>query len=221
MKLLLENWREFLKEEQGSSYQIYCDMDGVLVDFEQGAVDRINRDIQDESLPDRKPTGGITKIGKLRKALAEFGLDTIDSSHIQKIKAPINKVTRPYMYATLGDNEEFWATLPWMPGGKELWAYIGQYEPDILTSPMGPGSKTGKQIWINDNLTNPAPKEVFMSHDKDKWATSDDGPNILIDDFTSNTIPWENAGGIAILHTKEGGASATIEKLKEIFGQTT
>jgi len=60
-----------------------------------------------------------------------------------------------------------------------------------------------------------------MSHDKYEWATSDDSPNILIDDFTSNTIPWEDAGGVAILHTKEGGVTTTIEKLKEIFGQTT
>ena len=218
MKLLLENWRKFLNEEQESSYQIYCDMDGVLVDFEQGVVEQINLDLQDESLPDRKPTGGITKIGKLRKALAELGLDSVDSSHIKKIKGPINKVTRPYMYATFGDNEKFWSNLPWMPGGEELWAYISQFEADILTSPMGPGSETGKQIWIDNNL-NPAPKEVFMSHDKYEWATSDENPNILIDDFTSNTIPWEDAGGIAILHTKEGGVSATIEKLKEIFGQ--
>ena len=49
-----------------------------------------------------------------------------------------------------------------------------------------------------------------MSHDKFKWAA----PNhILIDDFTKNTVPWDNEGGIAILHTD---ANKTIEKLEEI-----
>ena len=34
MKLLIENWREYLNEDESSfPYQIYCDMDGVLVDL--------------------------------------------------------------------------------------------------------------------------------------------------------------------------------------------
>ena len=45
MKLLLENWRRFLKEEQ--EYQTYCDMDGVLVDFERGVVDFITKALEE------------------------------------------------------------------------------------------------------------------------------------------------------------------------------
>ena len=38
MKLLIENWREYLNEDENSfPYPIYCDMDGVLVDL-VGAV---------------------------------------------------------------------------------------------------------------------------------------------------------------------------------------
>ena len=50
MKLLLENWREYLKEEQEFPYQIYCDMDGVLVDFIKGVVEQMNKDIKDSSI---------------------------------------------------------------------------------------------------------------------------------------------------------------------------
>ena len=214
MRLLLENWRKFLKEEQGSSYQIYCDMDGVLVDFEQGVVERLNKDIKDPSIQTKE----MMKLRDALKAAEETNVSMKDLDKHFKPRTPLNKATREYMYRALWDDEEFWANLTWMPGGKELWAYIAQYEPDILTSPMGPGSERGKQIWIDNNL-NPAPKEVFMSRNKYEWATSDDSPNILIDDFTSNTIPWEDTGGVAILHTKEGGVTATIEKLKEIFGQ--
>jgi GH24 family phage-related lysozyme (muramidase) len=46
MKLLLENWREYVKEQEGQEYQIYCDMDGVLVDFVAGTVEHITKQLQ-------------------------------------------------------------------------------------------------------------------------------------------------------------------------------
>jgi len=38
----------------------------------------------------------------------------------------------------------------------------------------------------------------------------------LNEDFPSNTIPWENAGGVAILHTS---AADTIEKLENLMNE--
>ena len=52
MKLLLENWRKFLKEEQ--TYQIYCDMDGVLVDFVKGVVEQVNKDLKDSTIQSKE-----------------------------------------------------------------------------------------------------------------------------------------------------------------------
>ena len=53
-----------------------------------------------------------------------------------------------------------------------------------------------------------------MSHDKFKWAVDENGtPNVLIDDFELNTVPWKERGGIAILHKT---ANETISKLEEI-----
>ena len=46
MKLLLENFRSFITEQESGLPQIYCDMDGVLVDFERGVVDQINKDLK-------------------------------------------------------------------------------------------------------------------------------------------------------------------------------
>jgi len=41
----------------------------------------------------------------------------------------------------------------------------------------GEGSKTGKDLWIQNNLF-PAPEEVFKSHEKYNWAVDQDGkPN--------------------------------------------
>ena len=49
MKNIFENWRKYVNEDEESEIQIYCDMDGVLVDFEGGIVDYINKDLRDES----------------------------------------------------------------------------------------------------------------------------------------------------------------------------
>ena len=63
MKLIIENWRRhILNEAHGTrgdpGVQIYCDMDGVLVDFVAGVMPILNADLRDMSIPDRKPTGG-------------------------------------------------------------------------------------------------------------------------------------------------------------------
>ena len=213
MKLLLENWKVYLKENnEMAPYQIYCDMDGVLVDFEKGAVDQINKDIKDETI-----SGG--SIDKLRQKLSELGRDTIVSQDLSKMdKERRLKAARKYMYSRLEDDANFWANLEWNKGGQELWSHISSYNPYILTAPMqDEDSKIGKDMWIKKNL-QPAPEKVFMSHEKYKWATNENGmPNILIDDFTTNTIPWEDHGGIAILHTN---VSDTIQELEELMNET-
>ena len=32
------------------------------------------------------------------------------------------------------DTPRFWHTLPWMPGGRELWSFISSYKPYILSA---------------------------------------------------------------------------------------
>jgi len=40
--------------------------------------------------------------------------------------------------------EDYWATLPWMSDGKELWGYISKYEPIILSAAMAGYQIRGK-----------------------------------------------------------------------------
>jgi len=64
-------------------------------------------------------------------------------------------------------------------------------------------------------VLSPKPSKVFKSHEKHNWAVDESGqPNVLIDDFEINTIPWEQAGGIAILHTD---TNSTIQQLEELM----
>jgi len=200
MKLIFENWRKYLNyipSERTQTYQIYCDMDGVLVDFVGGTVKHITNNLQS---------------GEAEELRAAIGRDYIESEDIDN-----NKTVRRYMYRELENHADFWRDLPWMPGGKELWDYIAPYNPHILTAPMKYGSEIGKQEWIDKNLNPPPPEKVFMSHEKYRWAVRDGGPNILIDDFSKNTVPWTEAGGIAILHTD---TAKTIQELEKILNET-
>lgn len=210
---MLKEWRSFVNEERNRLPQIYCDMDGVLVDFEQGVVNQINIDLYDESIPSRKPTGGLTEMGRLRRALELSGRDLqIGMPDIRK--GGDIKAARNYMYERFGNDVGFWSTLPEMAGGQSLWSFISPYSPFILTSPMDEGSQVGKRNWIKSNL-NPQPSKIFMSHNKWKWATTNGRPNVLIDDWDKNLIPWAEKGGIAI-RCAFGDSASAIARLKEI-----
>ena len=48
----------------------------------------------------------------------------------------------------------FWSDMPWMPGGKQLWNYIKQYNPHILSAytPDDPNCIPGKRTWLRKNV---------------------------------------------------------------------
>ena len=209
------SWLKFLNEEQNRLPQIYCDMDGVLVDFEKGIVAQINLDLLNDGIPDRKPTGGLTNMGRMRRALTTADRELqIDETDLRKGGGINSKAVRNYMYGNFGNDVELWANLPKMAGSQELWDFISPHSPYILTSPMDEGSQVGKREWLENNV-NPQPAKVYMSHDKWKWATTDGRPNVLIDDWDKNLIPWAEHGGIAI-RCAFGDSASAISELKEL-----
>tara|TARA_R110002110_G_scaffold412272_1_gene638048 strand:+ start:212 stop:913 length:702 start_codon:yes stop_codon:yes gene_type:complete len=218
MKLIIENWRGYISEGE-QSFQIYCDMDGVLVDFIKAAVNTINEDIVDVSIPSFKETGGITDLGRLRRVLERENRDLITAADIEiKGKEKIQKAANNYMYDRLKNDFEWWSTLDWMPDGQRLWDHIKQYNPYILTSPMdGEGSVEGKKAWVKEHLKLPngePPEKVILNSKKYLYATVGSTKNVLIDDMTKNITLWEKAEGIPIQHTS---ADDTIRQLDEIF----
>ena len=106
----------------------------------------------------------------------------------------------------------FWATLPWMPDGQELWRYIKRYRPNILTAPsMDPSSRAGKEAWCKMHI-NSQYKNLYFKPAKYKsdFAGQD---RILIDDRDDTIASWKAKGGIGIHHTS---ASNTIKELKKL-----
>tara|TARA_R100001129_G_scaffold61388_2_gene41743 strand:+ start:2129 stop:2803 length:675 start_codon:yes stop_codon:yes gene_type:complete len=222
MKLLIENWREYLDGKE-PEFQIYCDMDGVLVDFVNAAVNTVNEDIVDMSIPSHKETGGITTIGRVRRALEEEGRSFITKDDIEiKGKTKVQKAANSYMYRRVENDFDWWVKLEWMPDGRELWDYIRVFNPYILTAPMKQeGSKEGKRAWVKKNLQLPngnQPEKVILNSKKYLYANVGPTMNILIDDMTKNTVPWNEAtkdtDSVAILHTS---AKDTIRQLEDLL----
>ena len=73
-----------------------------------------------------------------------------------------------------------------MPGSKRLYQLIIKYDSHILSAytSRNPISRTGKMKWLvkNTNFKKSNINLVFRSH-KQKFATTDEKPNILIDDY--------------------------------------
>ena len=116
----------------------------------------------------------------------------------------------------INQKKGFWANLEWMPGAKRLYQFIEKYDPYVLSAYSGrdPSSKNGKMKWLskNTNWKRGRINLVMRSH-KQRFATTDGKPNVLIDDYIKNIMEWEKIGGIGIHHTN---VAKTINELKRL-----
>ena len=57
-------------------------------------------------------------------------------------------------WETIRNTRNFWSNMPWMRDGKQLWNYIRQYNPHILSAYTieDPNCKPGKRRWLRKNL---------------------------------------------------------------------
>ena len=113
----------------------------------------------------------------------------------------------------------FWSDMPWMPGGKQLWNYIKQYNPHILSAytPEDPNCIPGKRTWLRKNVRISSNRVNLVRRvEKQKFAMKSDmgrAPAILIDDFPRNVDQFKAAGGMGIVHTS---TSNTLRELKKL-----
>ena len=88
--------------------------------------------------------------------------------------------------------------------------FAGGYK--ILSSPLSfdkEGSIKGKKEWLKKHISVPADAWIF-EHEKQKYATANGIPNILIDDYGVNIRNWQAAGGIAIKYQADEDALQKI-----------
>jgi hypothetical protein len=174
----------------GKKPVIFCDMDGVLVDFDEGY----------------KELTGVTTQHADSQGKDEFWKLYRDSLKNKDIS-----------------ERSYWANLDWMPDGKQLWDYIKEYNPYVLTAPSvnfdipfeerykleNNESMQGKTEWVQ---RLPNMKKIYFRSAQRKADFA--GPNkILIDDRKDTIDSWNANGGIGILHTS---AANTIKQLQQL-----
>jgi len=113
--------------------------------------------------------------------------------------------------AILNDVEGYWRDMPWMEDGRELWTFIKNYKPILLTTPAVSvkACKQDKTEWKNEHLGKDV--NIVFSSTKYDYAAPD---AVLIDDKKENIDSFINNGGIGILHTS---AEETIKQLIPIL----
>ena len=126
------------------------------------------------------------------------------------------KMDKNERWNKLNQTKGFWANLNWKPNAKRLHDFIIKYNPHVLSAYTGrdPTSKVGKMKWLKKNADFKRGNiHLVLRSQKKSYATTDEKPNVLIDDFDKNIREWQAAGGIGILHTDVG---KTISELKRL-----
>ena len=200
-KIFLEQDNEEAKKEEKRSYQIYCDMDGVLVDLIKG--------IEDELVSSDLPKEIIIKAILVLNS-GEVWEEFDNSSELGEGSQAIYDILNNPDY---DERLRFWTYLPMKSDAGELWRHIKPHDPKILSAPwklpngeLDKACIQGKKNWIGRHYLNP--KEIIITPEKQVHADSN---HILIDDMKRYLDPWNEAGGIAIKHTK---SKSTKKQLK-------
>jgi len=203
-------------------YQLFVDMDGVLCDYMGSVLVNMTESVQRVSDDLNVYKTKYSKFYKsAKKAVAEQGgnLDLGDlgapfiAEHV--VKSTERRRVRNFMYSCVFNNYKFWAEMPWMEDGRQLWEFVARHNPIILSGPQGPNSKTGKRAWVNRELNLGKDRVILTQtkHEEAKACLKEGRMAILIDDMPKYVVPFRNSGGIAIQHTD---AVSTIKQLKEL-----
>jgi hypothetical protein len=132
------------------------------------------------------------------------------------IGMPFPQADKKDRWNAITNTKDFWATLEWMPGAKRLYSFIQKYDTNILSaySSSDTNSRSGKLKWLGKNTKiRRGNINLVKRADKQKYATTDGKPNILIDDYKKNIVEWESKGGIGVYHTEVGKTIAELKRL--------
>lgn len=181
-------------EEFANKPHLYLDMDGVQADFFTAWAQWHNK---------------------------KFGM-----SHVERYKDIGSKEQREQSIGELSSEgpefiEQFFATLPTLPGGQRLiaWLHKNQIPFTVLSAPlrgMNAPSIAGKKTWLDRHNPGTSTTAIFTG-DKARMATKGSRANVLVDDYKKYVNAWNEAGGIGLLY-RDANVDSVIEQLAKIYG---
>ena len=174
------------------SYSIYCDMDGVLCNFDQGYANLTDMSTQEANA-----------IGK--SYFWKLFREKLKEKNIKEKDFWANLEWQP-------GGEDLWKHIKqYTPNILSAPAVDFSLPSDQQLSPDYNEAIQGKKEWIAKNLSGVG-EEIFVP--APQKATYAGPKNILIDDMKKNTDAWRANGGKAILHTS---SLETLKTLKEKY----
>jgi len=125
------------------------------------------------------------------------------------------------MWPVLARTRGFYENLSWMKDGRLLWDALTRFRPVILTGlPMGKWAEPQKRNWCDRELGPDVPVITGMSRHKGELAHAwmaeqgvDGRVPVLIDDRLKIKAPWEDLGGIFILHLSAADSLSALANL--------
>ena len=116
--------------------------------------------------------------------------------------------------------EQFFATLPVLSGAQTLIKFLrdNNIKYTILSAPLRGNEEAsirGKLAWLDRHHPGTSATAIFTG-EKQRYATSNGKPNVLVDDFKKYVNAWSADGGIAVLYRWNNVAGA-IDQLRDIY----
>ena len=224
-RLLREMIRRLIAENSEDVGAIYCDMDGVLVDFEAGATELISS-ILDGTADPMWTAGSKSMMKNIERVRADLGEDWRPQNKADLDAKGVRQILMSAVSSAPGD---FFESLPPLDDGiNELWPFLNEagVPVHILSAPIRGREGTrpaedGKRAWCARYLS-PAPESIIIvdAVDKAHWAMTDGNVNLLVDDKAKTIDAWNSLGGIGILHPP-GDSASSISEIKRRLGRST
>ena len=166
-------------------YKIYCDMDGVIVDFITGA----------------------NKIAKAHKFSRKW--EELANRNANLAWDIINEKGSDF-WARLGwekNGKKLWSYIE-----KYNPVILSAYPYNIENPDVKNNAIIGKKAWIEKHIGNEASAQAIICARKEKILFAEENA-ILIDDMEKNIKEWKQAGGIGILHKSYRSTIKRLQEL--------